>query len=91
MGTQDNSRKHRSSVQCMLLQYILQTLEDDFWANLYMLQPSIVRAVLSCDGKFSNVRDVIGWLICAVKNSTVDPAAAEAETAEEKMDRDENL
>ncbi|KAL4631335.1 SUMO-interacting motif-containing protein 1 isoform X1 [Arapaima gigas] len=94
MNAQDKSRKHRSSVQRMLLQYVLQTLEDDFWACLVTsrLHHSIVRAMLSCDRKFSHVRDVIGWLVCAVGKSVADPAGMEAESDKEKeKERDENL
>ncbi|XP_067391649.1 SUMO-interacting motif-containing protein 1 isoform X2 [Emydura macquarii macquarii] len=49
-------------------QYVLQTLEDDFQLNLRLrfLQKSIAKKVLSCDQCFSNVKEVIEWLVAAV-------------------------
>lgn len=42
----------------LFLQYVVQTLEDDFQQNLRlrMLQKSIAKKVLSCDMCFNNVK-----------------------------------
>lgn len=42
----------------LFLQYVVQTLEDDFQHNLRLrlLQKSIAKKVLSCNGCFSNVK-----------------------------------
>ncbi|XP_074866067.1 SUMO-interacting motif-containing protein 1 isoform X3 [Carettochelys insculpta] len=52
----------------LFLQYVVQTLEDDFQLNLRLrfLQKSIAKKVLSCDQCFSNVKEVIEWLVAAV-------------------------
>ncbi|XP_034634376.1 SUMO-interacting motif-containing protein 1 isoform X1 [Trachemys scripta elegans] len=52
----------------LFLQYVVQTLEDDFQLNLRLrfLQKSIAKEVLSCDRCFSNVKEVIEWLVAAV-------------------------
>uniref|UniRef100_A0A8C3TF49 SUMO interacting motifs containing 1 n=1 Tax=Chelydra serpentina TaxID=8475 RepID=A0A8C3TF49_CHESE len=52
----------------LFLQYVVQTLEDDFQLNLRLrfLQKSIAKEVLSCDQCFSNVKEVIEWLVAAV-------------------------
>uniref|UniRef100_A0A8C8RZL9 SUMO interacting motifs containing 1 n=1 Tax=Pelusios castaneus TaxID=367368 RepID=A0A8C8RZL9_9SAUR len=52
----------------LFLQYVVQTLEDDFQLNLRhrFLQKSIAKKVLSCDQCFSNVKEVIEWLVAAV-------------------------
>ncbi|RMB96648.1 hypothetical protein DUI87_26713 [Hirundo rustica rustica] len=52
----------------LFLQYVVQTLEDDFQHNLksHQLQKSIAREVLSCDFCFSNVKEVVKWLVAAV-------------------------
>ncbi|KAM6380217.1 SUMO-interacting motif-containing protein 1 isoform 2-T2 [Pluvialis apricaria] len=52
----------------LFLQYVVQTLEDDFQQKLRlrMLQKSIAKKVLSCDMCFNNVREVVEWLITAV-------------------------
>nr|XP_014424875.1 LOW QUALITY PROTEIN: SUMO-interacting motif-containing protein 1 [Pelodiscus sinensis] len=52
----------------LFLQYVVQTLEDDFQLNLRLrcLQKSIAKKVLSCDRCFSNVKEVIEWLGAAV-------------------------
>nr|XP_033783114.1 SUMO-interacting motif-containing protein 1 [Geotrypetes seraphini] len=60
--------------QVLFLQYVIQTLEDDFQVTLRrrFLQKSIAKSVLSCDQHFSNVRNVIEWLVNAVKLSFSD-------------------
>uniref|UniRef100_A0A8C0IZX5 SUMO interacting motifs containing 1 n=1 Tax=Chelonoidis abingdonii TaxID=106734 RepID=A0A8C0IZX5_CHEAB len=52
----------------LFLQYVVQTLEDDFQLNLRLrfLQKSIAKEVLSCDRCFSNVKEVIEWLVAAI-------------------------
>ncbi|KAM6116158.1 SUMO-interacting motif-containing protein 1 [Pterocles gutturalis] len=52
----------------LFLQYVVQTLEDDFQQNLrlHMLQKSIAKEVLSCDRCFNNVKEVVVWLVAAV-------------------------
>ncbi|XP_056358242.1 SUMO-interacting motif-containing protein 1 isoform X3 [Oenanthe melanoleuca] len=54
--------------QLLFLQYVVQTLEDDFQHNLksHQLQKSIAKEVLSCDLCFSNVKEVVKWLVAAV-------------------------
>ncbi|XP_071614737.1 SUMO-interacting motif-containing protein 1 isoform X1 [Heliangelus exortis] len=54
--------------QLLFLQYVLQTLEDDFQQNLRLrlLQKSIAKKVLSCDKCFNNVKEVVEWLAAAV-------------------------
>ncbi|XP_032862016.2 SUMO-interacting motif-containing protein 1 [Tyto alba] len=52
----------------LFLQYVVQTLEDDFQQNLRLrlLQKSIGKKVLSCDMCFNNVKEVVEWLVAAV-------------------------
>ncbi|XP_066185374.1 SUMO-interacting motif-containing protein 1 isoform X2 [Sylvia atricapilla] len=52
----------------LFLQYVVQTLEDDFQHNLksHQLQKSIAKKVLSCDLYFNNVKEVVKWLVAAV-------------------------
>uniref|UniRef100_A0A8C6X806 SUMO interacting motifs containing 1 n=1 Tax=Naja naja TaxID=35670 RepID=A0A8C6X806_NAJNA len=52
----------------LFLQYIIQTLEDDFQKMIRtgVLHRSIAKAVLSCDKCFGNVKEVIKWLIAIV-------------------------
>ncbi|XP_010139945.1 PREDICTED: SUMO-interacting motif-containing protein 1, partial [Buceros rhinoceros silvestris] len=52
----------------LFLQYVVQTLEDDFQQNLTLrlLHKSIAKKVLSCDMCFNNVREVVEWLVEAV-------------------------
>ncbi|NXQ25992.1 SIMC1 protein, partial [Alaudala cheleensis] len=52
----------------LFLQYVVQTLEDDFQHNLksHQLQKSIAKKVLSCDMCFNNVKEVIKWLVAAI-------------------------
>ncbi|XP_014731471.1 PREDICTED: SUMO-interacting motif-containing protein 1 isoform X1 [Sturnus vulgaris] len=54
--------------QLLFLQYVVQTLEDDFQHNLksHQLQKSIAKKVLSCDLCFANVKEVVKWLVAAV-------------------------
>ncbi|XP_008939699.1 PREDICTED: SUMO-interacting motif-containing protein 1, partial [Merops nubicus] len=52
----------------LFLQYVVQTLEDDFQQNLRLrlLPRSIAKKVLSCDKCFSNIKEVVEWLVAAV-------------------------
>ncbi|XP_061473505.1 SUMO-interacting motif-containing protein 1 isoform X2 [Rhineura floridana] len=52
----------------LFLQYVIQTLEDDFqrMSRTGVLHKSIAKAVLSCDQCFSNVKEVTEWLVAAV-------------------------
>ncbi|KAM6471448.1 SUMO-interacting motif-containing protein 1 isoform 2-T3 [Liasis olivaceus] len=52
----------------LFLQYVIQTLEDDFQRMIRtgVLHRSIAKAVLSCDKCFGNVKEVIEWLIAVV-------------------------
>ncbi|KAM6299744.1 SUMO-interacting motif-containing protein 1 [Aegotheles albertisi] len=52
----------------LFLQYVVQTLEDDFQQNLrlHLLQKSIAKKVLSCDMCINNVKEVVEWLVAAV-------------------------
>ncbi|XP_063269214.1 SUMO-interacting motif-containing protein 1 [Prinia subflava] len=52
----------------LFLQYVVQTLEDDFQHSLksHQLQKSIAKKVLSCDLCFNNVKEVVKWLVAAV-------------------------
>lgn len=56
---------------CMFLEYVTQTLEDDFKAKqtAFALNQSIAKAMLSFD-QFSHIRDVCKWLFSAIVKST---------------------
>ncbi|XP_071373442.1 SUMO-interacting motif-containing protein 1 isoform X2 [Centroberyx affinis] len=72
MANQDHAKRHRWEVVRMLLEYVVQTLEDDFQAKLSLsaLRHSIAKQTLSCDLRFTQVRDVIKWLFAAIMKST---------------------
>ncbi|XP_032885388.1 SUMO-interacting motif-containing protein 1 isoform X2 [Amblyraja radiata] len=70
----ENKDPHRNDSltkgsRLLFLQYVVQTLEDDFQLKHDVPQQSIAKAVLSCDEKFWNVRSVIKWLIDICKDS----------------------
>ncbi|XP_041122370.1 SUMO-interacting motif-containing protein 1-like [Polyodon spathula] len=67
-----NKKSQSPTTGPLFLQYVVQTLEDDFQRRVgqQSLQCSIVKAMLSCDRKFTHVRDVVDWLISAVTNIT---------------------
>lgn len=71
MAEQDEARRLRSEVRCLLLQYVLQVLEDDFQFKLPMLRLhlSIANEMISCDNRFRQVRDLMTWLLDAAKQS----------------------
>ncbi|XP_061216173.1 SUMO-interacting motif-containing protein 1 isoform X2 [Neopsephotus bourkii] len=60
--------KEKPHGQLLFLQYVVQTLEDDFQQNLRLrlLQKSIAKRVLSCDMCFNNVKEVVEWLVATV-------------------------
>ncbi|XP_069387633.1 SUMO-interacting motif-containing protein 1 isoform X1 [Paralichthys olivaceus] len=72
MVNQDYTIKHQCEVVRMFLEYVVQTLEDDFQAkrSVSALHHSITKATLSCDHQFPRVRDVIKWLFSAIVKST---------------------
>ncbi|XP_058022715.1 SUMO-interacting motif-containing protein 1 isoform X2 [Ahaetulla prasina] len=57
----------------LFLQYVIQTLEDDFQKMIRtgVLHRSIAKAVLSCDKCFGNVKEVIEWLIAVVTGTRI--------------------
>ncbi|XP_029918418.1 SUMO-interacting motif-containing protein 1 isoform X2 [Myripristis murdjan] len=79
MANQDHDKRHRCEVVRMFLEYVVQTLEDDFQAKVSAsaLRRSIAKATLSCDLHFTQVKDVIKWLFAAIMKS------AECEHSEE--------
>ncbi|XP_029971323.1 SUMO-interacting motif-containing protein 1 [Salarias fasciatus] len=72
MANQEGTDKHRSEIVRMFLEYIIQTLEDDFHAKhgTSALQHSIAKSTLSCEQQFPRVRDVIKWLFSVITKST---------------------
>ncbi|XP_041652889.1 SUMO-interacting motif-containing protein 1 isoform X2 [Cheilinus undulatus] len=88
MDNQDDSKRHRTEVVRMLLEYTVQTLEDDFRAKCSSstVRHSIAKATLSCDQQFSNVRDVVKWLFSAIIKSTENGVSREA-----ARERDEQI
>nr|XP_041574918.1 SUMO-interacting motif-containing protein 1 isoform X3 [Taeniopygia guttata] len=52
----------------LFLQYVVQTLEDDFHHNLksHQLQKTIAKKMLSCDLCFNNVKEVVEWLVATI-------------------------
>ncbi|XP_067313307.1 SUMO-interacting motif-containing protein 1 [Pseudorasbora parva] len=72
MKDQDDTKRLRTEVRYMLLQYVLQVLEDDFHFKLrnQCLQHSVAKKMLSCGREtFGQVRDLIDWMINAAKES----------------------
>ncbi|KAI3351805.1 hypothetical protein L3Q82_020639 [Scortum barcoo] len=88
IANQEHSKRHRCEVVRMLLEYVVQTLEDDFQAkrSISALHQSIAKATLSCDQRFPHVRDVIKWLFSAIVKST-EPG----ESKEAARERDEQI
>lgn len=64
-------QEHQPEMLCMFLEYVVQTLEDDFKAKqtTAALHQSLAKAVLSFD-QFSHIRDVCKWLFSAIVKST---------------------
>lgn len=63
-------QEHRPEILCMFLEYVLQTLEDDFKAKetTSALHQSLAKAMLSFN-QFSHIRDVCKWLFSAIVKS----------------------
>ncbi|XP_053318950.1 SUMO-interacting motif-containing protein 1 [Spea bombifrons] len=55
----------------LFLQYVVQTLHDDFHIGLRhrSLQKCLAKSMLSCDKSLNNIKDVISWLMEVVMNS----------------------
>ncbi|MGH0117174.1 UNVERIFIED_CONTAM: hypothetical protein FKN15_029587, partial [Acipenser sinensis] len=60
MNEKDHKKSQSLTTGPLFLQYVVQTLEDDFQCRVgqQSLQLSIVKAMLSCDRKFTHVRVV---------------------------------
>uniref|UniRef100_A0A1A7YLI9 SUMO-interacting motifs containing 1 n=1 Tax=Iconisemion striatum TaxID=60296 RepID=A0A1A7YLI9_9TELE len=88
MSSQNHKGTHQHEVVRMFLEYVVQTLEDDFKVKSYssVLHHSIAKATLSCDRQFPRVKDVIRWLFSAIIKST--ELAGSSETIRE---RDEQI
>ncbi|XP_031443362.1 SUMO-interacting motif-containing protein 1 [Clupea harengus] len=88
MDQQDGTRRLRLEVRRMLLQYVLQILEDDFQRQLCLqkLHLSITKALLSCEQRFTHVRELICWLFEAVSM-----AVGSKDNKHQKRERNENL
>ncbi|KAK2839052.1 hypothetical protein Q7C36_013866 [Tachysurus vachellii] len=71
MAEQEEARRLRDEVRCLLLQYVLQVLEDDFQFKLpkLRLHLTIANEMLSCDHRFRQVRELITWLLDVAKQS----------------------
>ncbi|XP_062856013.1 SUMO-interacting motif-containing protein 1 isoform X2 [Trichomycterus rosablanca] len=71
MAEQVETKRLRSEVRCLLFQYMLKVLEDDFQFKLPMqqLHLSVANQMLSCDKKFRQVRELIDWLMDTAKQS----------------------
>ncbi|XP_029298195.1 uncharacterized protein simc1 isoform X2 [Cottoperca gobio] len=87
-ANQDDIKRRRSEVVRMLLDYVVQTLEDDFQAKRTIsdLHQSIAKATLSCDQQFPHVREIIKWLFSAIMKST-----EHGESKEAARERDEQI
>lgn len=66
------NQEHRPEIVCMLLEYVVQTLEDDFRTKqtTSTVYQSLAKAMLSFDHQFSHIRDVCKWLFFAIVKST---------------------
>ncbi|KAF5889325.1 CCR4-NOT transcription complex subunit 6 [Clarias magur] len=71
MAEQDETRKLCGEVRLLLLQYVLQVLEDDFYFKLptLRLHLSIANEMLSCDYRHAQVSELLTWLLDAAKQS----------------------
>ncbi|XP_030251754.1 SUMO-interacting motif-containing protein 1 isoform X3 [Sparus aurata] len=88
MANQDHTKGQLCQIVRMLMEYVVQTLEDDFQAKLSTssLHNSIAKKILSCDQQFPRVRDVIKWLFSAIIKST-----EHGESIEAARERDEQI
>uniref|UniRef100_A0A1A8I671 SUMO-interacting motifs containing 1 n=2 Tax=Nothobranchius kuhntae TaxID=321403 RepID=A0A1A8I671_NOTKU len=88
MSSQNHKGTHQHEVVRMFLEYVLQTLEDDFnfKSSSSVLHQSIAKATLSCGHQFPRVKDVIRWLFSAIIKST-----ELAESGDAIRERDEQI
>ncbi|XP_035505012.1 uncharacterized protein simc1 isoform X1 [Scophthalmus maximus] len=88
LANQDCTKRHQCEVVRMFLEYVVETLKDDFQAkrSVSALNHSITKATLSCDQQFPRVRDVIKWLFSAIMKST-----EYGESRETVRERDEQI
>ncbi|KAK5897144.1 hypothetical protein CesoFtcFv8_010232 [Champsocephalus esox] len=89
MANQDCIQKHRREVVRMLLDYVVQTLEDDFQAkrSISAVHHSIAKTTLSCDEQFPHVREIIKWLFAAIRESTEPGDSREAARERDEQTR----
>ncbi|XP_044306861.1 SUMO-interacting motif-containing protein 1 isoform X1 [Varanus komodoensis] len=66
-------QEEKNPGRLLFLQYVIQTLEDDFqeMAKKDNLPKSIAKMVLSCDQCFSNIKNVIEWLVAVVTGAKI--------------------
>ncbi|XP_033949531.1 uncharacterized protein simc1 isoform X1 [Pseudochaenichthys georgianus] len=89
MANQDCIQKYRREVVRMLLDYVVQTLEDDFQAkrSISALHHSIAKTTLSCDEQFPHIREIIKWLFAAIRESTEPGDSREAARERDEQTR----
>lgn len=65
-------QEHQPQILHMFLDYVVQTLEDDFKIKqtTSARYQSLAKAMLSFDHQFSHIRDVCKWLFSAIVKST---------------------
>ncbi|XP_061899794.1 SUMO-interacting motif-containing protein 1 isoform X2 [Entelurus aequoreus] len=80
MSNQDDEKRHRPEVVRMFLEYVVQTLEDDFSnkKSTSEFHHSIAKTMLSCTQHFPQVRDVIQWMFSTIVKSTGNGESGEA-------------
>ncbi|XP_061786183.2 SUMO-interacting motif-containing protein 1 isoform X2 [Nerophis lumbriciformis] len=80
MSNQDDKKRHRPEVVRMFLEYVVQTLEDDFSnkKSTSEFHHSIAKTMLSCSQHFAQVRDVIQWMFSTIVKSTGNGESGEA-------------
>ncbi|KAM8972030.1 SUMO-interacting motif-containing protein 1 [Pelodytes ibericus] len=63
-------KKKENPAYLLFLQYVVQTLHDDYHIGLRRraLQKCLAKSMLSCDKSPRNIKDVINWLMDAVKS-----------------------
>lgn len=71
MEERDDSKRLRTEIRCLLLQYVLKVLEDDFQIRLtkQCLHLSLVKKMISCQLRFTHVKDLLNWMMNAAKES----------------------
>ncbi|KAM8848140.1 SUMO-interacting motif-containing protein 1 [Synchiropus picturatus] len=88
MNNEDPAKMLRSEVVRMFLDYVLQTLTDNYMEKRTDsdLCNSIAKATLSCERHFGHVRDVIKWIFAAiVKSPESEDKIEAAKESDEKM------